>query len=1175
MNLLTCSKQTVFTFSKRKKYSKMLTPQIKKVMKLTFILLTAFFLQVSAAGFSQTVTLSFNNVPIEKVFREIKLQTGIGFIYTKKMLQEVNRVSIDVKNKPVTEVLKQCFIGQPLDYAIDENTIVITKKPMATINKATENIVEFAVPPIDVKGKVTDENGLALSGVSVIIKGSKKGTSTNANGEYAINGVEENSMITFSMVGHISQSFSVGNNNIINVVLKLKSSNEEEVVIQTGYQTISKERATGSYTLIDSKQLGITNLASINFAKGLEGLAPGLLVNNDGSLQVRGVSSIKSDSRPLIVVDGFPIESGNYTINPNDIENITILKDAAAASIWGVRASNGVIVIKTKSGKTTDGKAIFDFTTNLSFDEKPDLSYFQRASTADFIDFEKETINKGWFKPASADASGYSLVGELYYKKYKGLINDAQLAAGIDDLKKLDNLSQQDLFYRSALQRQFNLSIRGGSKLYKYYISSFYTKQMNTARGNENENIILNIKNSLQLLPKLLLSVGVNSTFVNSKTSSGYDFSFSRPYEMFLDANGNYVSQYNSIAEHLKQGYYNNGYLNWNSNAKQELDFSNNHQKRFEARFNLGLDFKISKGIVFSSKYLNELGFSNANNLQDLNTYYARNLANKWRVYDNARAAYINKFPVGPIFDKIKDQFNGWTFRNTLSIDKDFKRLHKINAVLGTEVRKIANKGNGERYYNYNQQALTVDNFDVLSLSNYTPNYKGSSDSYNWSPAFYERDRRFFSLFANGAYTYNDLYTISGSTRFDQSNLFGTDPKYRYKPIWSAGLGWKISGEQFMNNIDFVNLLNLRATYGINGNIGNSSPYPIANTGKNFNTQENMLTFSNPENEQLRPEKTAIVNLGLDFSILENRLSGSVDYYRKRSFDLLGNSILDPTTGFNRAEKNTAEMINKGVDVNLNIKVIQTKFLFDVVFNFGYNKNKVEKVLMPTTTASSFITGSSPIEGKPLSYLYSYRWAGLSAIGEPQIFNANNEIVSWAAAEMSDVKGLHYVGTLTPPVYGGMMLNLQYKGFSLLPQFTYKMGHVLRLPSTRMDLYGGALNTIAKRWQKPGDEAITDIPVVYKNSTGSTKWTNYYRYSDVYDGEASLIRLRSLTLSYEVPTKYIKNLFSGIKITAQGNNLWLWTANKNNIDPDYYNLRSGYFSFPPVKNYVISLNLNF
>lgn len=1145
----------------------MIGPRGIKKFLLFIVLCFCTFSEISA----QKIDLNFKNTPLKSVLKEVTRQTGYDFVYSSA-LQNINdkiTVSFSSDKSNIQDLFKLLFTERGISYKINNKQVILAPKDIIPVDKKPQQSIQ-------VRGKIVDEDNLPMPAVVVINQNSKATVVSENDGDYVINANVGDKLI-FNSIGTVSQNVVIADQKTVyNIVMQSDYINLKDVVV-TGYQTLSKERATGSFAFIDDKRLTITNLASTNFAKGLAGMTSGVLVDKNGELQIRGVSSIKSDTRPLIVVDGFPIESGNYTVNPNDIESVTVLKDAAAASIWGVRASNGVVVVKTKSGGGKDGKAVFNFTANLSFDSKPDFSYYKMASTSDFVDFEIETINKGWFKPQNADATGYSRVGELYYKKYKGIISETQLQEGVAAIKNDNNLSQQDLFYRKAVKQQYNLSIQGGSELSKYYVSAIYTKDLYTARGNDNEGIILNVKNVMQVLPKLTLTIGVNSTFNHSASASSYDFGFCRPYDMFVDENGNYLSSLtsSSVPEHLKAGYYEKGYKNWNYNAKQELDNSNNKTKRIESRFNIGLDYKIAEGINFSSKYLNELGNTTNANLQNLNTYYVRNLVNSWRVYDSAKGAYVNKIPVGPIYDKTTSQFNGWTLRNSLSVNKEIAENHSINAVIGTEVRKIANKGNSERYYNYSANALTVDNYDVLSLSNYTPNYIGDYMTYTWNPGFYSSDKRFFSLFANAAYTYKGLYTLSGSLRTDQSNLFGSDPKYRYQPIWSIGANWRVSGEKFMQNVDFVDRLIVRVTYGINGNIGNSSPYPIASTGKNYNTQENMITFTNPENQQLRPEKTAVTNVGIDFSLLKNALSGSIEYYYKKSYDLLGNSILDPTTGFTQAEMNTAEMVNKGVDLSLTANILRGEVMLDAVLNFGYNKNQVTKVLMPTMTASTYITGSSPILDRPLSYLYSYRWAGLSSTGDPQVYNAKGEVVPFSASEMTDVNAMKYVGTLNPPFYGGLMFDLSYKGFTLSPQFTWKIGHVLRLPVTRMDLYGGATEMISKRWQKAGDENITDLPRTYSSSSVSNKWTRYYRNADIWEGSASFIRLSSLTLSYDVPKKLLKNTFSGIKITAQGNNLWLWANNDYDIDPEYYNMRSGYYSFPPVKNFVLSINLNF
>lgn len=1149
-------------------------------MKLIAVLLTVACLQVSAEGFSQKITLSKNSASLKSVLQEIRKQSGYQLLYNTDLIQKAKPVSINVQNSNLEEALKASLQGQNFTYEIADKMILI--KPVSVDNGS--NLRWRALK--QVRGKVTTTKGEPLPGVVITERGTTNKTATNGEGEFELRNVADDAVLVFSYIGYNTQEITTkGATGPINVTL-LESDNklqEVNVVVSTGYQNLPKERATGSFSFVDQKKLGITNLAGTNFAKGLEGLVPGLLVAPDGRMQIRGVSSLKPAIREvLIVVDGFPIESGNLTVNPNDIESITVLKDAAASSIWGVRASNGVVVIKTKSGMATNGKAVFNFSGSLSIDDAPDFSSMRPVSTADYIDLEVETIKKGWVNFANADQTAYSRVAELYYKQYKGNLpggtpfTDAQIEQGLGQLRQYNALDEQDLFYRKAVQRQLNLSVRGGTEKYTFAISSLYTKQLTNLVGNTNDNLILNFKNSLQVLPKVLLSLGINSTYMKGSGSNvGFDFTSGRPYNRILDENGNYVAHSSRLPEHMKQGYYNKGYLNWDSNPLQDMQNTTKTTNTFASRINVAADYNITKGLTFSSQYQTELRFINGDNFRNLNVYEVKNLANMWRVFDATKNAYVSKFPIGPMFDKTKNIQKSWTFRNVFNLDKQFGTDHAINAVAGMEVRKIGLKSNNERYYNYSPNALTVDNFDAVALSTSTLSSIGTYESYTWNPAFAESDNRFFSLFTNAAYTFKNKYTVSGSIRTDQSNLFGTDPKYRYRPLWSGGLSWNATNENFMQSLTALNKLIFRATYGVNGNIGNSSPYPIANTGKNFSTQENMLTFSNPENEELRPEKTITSNFGLDFSVLNHRISGSIDMYRRKSYDLLGSSVLDPTTGFLTAEKNTAVMTNRGVELNINARILQGEVSLDVDFNFGYNKNRVKEVLTPNNTASVYVAGTNPIAGLPLSYLYSYKWAGLSSTGEPQIYDVNGNILSWSAPRLTNVDALKYVGTMDPPVYGGMMFNVGYKGFTLTPQFTYKMGHVMRMNTTKTDLSPRITSDIANRWKTAGDELKTNIPRIYNLPSIDPRWFDYYRKSDVWDEDASFIRLRSLSLSYQMPKKMLFNVFTAAILTAQANNLWLWTSNKQGLDPDFTTLSTGDVSFPTAKNYVISLNLNF
>lgn len=1181
MNFNLLSKR-VHGFIKGQNLSCFLRSKTILVMKLIAILLTVACLQVSAEGFSQQITLSKNNASLKSVLQDIRKQSGYQLLYNTEMLQKAKPVSINVQNLGLEEALKLSLKGQAFTFEIADKIILI--KPVS--DNAAEASIRWKALKV-IRGKVITADGHPLPGVVITEKGTTNKTATNGEGEYELRNAADDAVLVFSYIGYDAQEIATkGATGPLNVTLKESNNKLQEVnvVVSTGYQNIPKERATGSFSFVDQKKLGITNLASTDFAKGLEGIVPGLLVGPDGRMQIRGASSLKAATREvLIVVDGFPMETGNFTVNPNDIESITVLKDAAAASIWGVRASNGVVVIKTKSGMASNGKAVFNFSSNLSISETPDFSYLRLPSSADYIDAEAESFRRNWVNFANADNNAYSLVGGLFYKKYLSdkagppfSFTEQQLTSGLDQLKQYNSLNEQDLFYRKAVQRQLNLSVRGGTEKYNFAISTLYTNQLTNLVGNNNDNLILNFKNSLQVLPKVLLSLGINTTYgKNSGSNIGYDYSSAKPYTRILDENGNYVSRTSRVPDHMKQGFYDKGYLSWDDNALQNMQNTTSATKTFASRINVGADYAIIKGLNFSSQFQTELRYVNKDYLQNINTYNVRFLANTWRVFDAAKNAYVNKFPAGSMFDKSKENQNSWTFRNVFNLDRQFGSDHAINAIAGMEVRKNGLKSNNERYYNYNPQALTVDNIDLAALALNQPTSLGSSSSYTWSPVFVERENRFFSVFANAAYTYKSKYTVSGSIRTDESNLFGTDPKYRYRPLWSTGASWNMTNEDFMKTVGFLDKLILRATYGVNGNIGNSSPYPIAETGKNFSTQENMLTFKNPENQALRPEKTTSTNFGVDFAIFRHRISGSFDVYGKKSYDLLGNSVLDPTTGFVSAEKNTASMKNRGVELNLNARILQGEVSLDADFNIGYNKNKVTNVLAPSNTAATYVTGSSPIEGLPLSYLYSYKWAGLSATGEPQIYDANGNIKSWSTARLTDVNALAYVGTLDPPVYGGMMLNIGYKGFTFSPQFTFKMGHVMRQNITRTELTAGVTSDIANRWKVPGDEAKTNIPRLYNTGSIDAKWNDYYRNADVWNEDASFIRLRSLTLSYQMPKKFLLNVFTAASLTAQANNVWLWTANKQGLDPDYIDLRTGSIGTPPVKNYVISLNLNF
>lgn len=1118
----------------------------------------------------KAISIHVQDVTIQQAFSEIEKSSDYVFLVADNASSELNRrISLKRSKENIHQVLDALFHGTDLEYHVVERQVSIYRK-----EKQAAAMKQQTPKGITIKGRVTDKQNEPLPGVSILIKGSTQGVATDMDGHFTLSDLAPNAVLEVSYVGMKQQSIPVKGRTELAIVMEDDEAMLGEIVV-TGYQTLSKERATGSFTQVKQDKLDLLQLGATSVKQGLTGAIPGVFVGKS-TINIRGVSSIYANKTPLFVVDGVPVNDIE-TINPKDIETITVLKDASAASIWGIRASNGVIVITTKLGKLNDGKTYFDISSNIIIDEKPDFGYLQRPTTAEYIDFETETIarGKGWFNPATAERNGYSRVEVLYYKKHKGQIDDAQLNEGLERLRQNNYLSEQDMFFRNSIQKQVNLSIAGGTSKYKYYTSVGYTGSQGMARGNSRDAVIINMKSRLTLLKGLELEMGVNTAF-RKNTNNGVDlYAFhSKPYELNVDENGSYLSRYTNVAEHLKQGYYDKGFLDWTYNLKQEIDNNDITSNNASVRLNTGLEYTLFKGLKISTKFLYEAGTDRARNYRNLHNYYLKNLINSWTVYDATKKEYKHKFPKGPLLDLSKNWSSSWTQRNLLTFDSVIDEQHSINAIAGTEVREDFTLQNKERYYNYNDRALSVNNFDAYSLSQYTANYRGDYDSYRWDPEFSESKNRFFSVFLNGSYSYQGKYTVSGSVRIDQSDLFGTDPKYRYDPTWSSGLSWRLSEEAYMKNISWLNHLLVRLTYGINGNISKSSPYSLARYGKNSSTQEDMLTISTPENQQLRKEKTAVTNFGVDFALLNNRLSGSIDLYHKYSSDLLGNYKLDPTTGFNSARINTAEVSNRGLDMRINGMILHGTFGWDMTFNLGYNVNRVEKVQNPQEVAEYYISGGSPIEGKPLSYLYSYKWAGLSEKGEPQIYDASGEVVGWKK-KMSDIQALKYVGTLTPPVYGGIISTFTYRNFALTPVFSYQLGHVMRLPRPEMVSYG--LNTdIAKRWKNPGDEKTTNIPRIYSSSSIDPKWRNYYLYNDAWDEDASFVKLNTLTLSYDFAGLIGRKLFSRAQLVIQASNLWMWTANNKDIDPEYYDLAEGRFPYlPPVRSYTIGVNLNF
>src|SRR5258705_1410692 len=467
-----------FTFDQASAIRRVVFIKWYRIMKIAAILLTVFCIHAGANGYTQGITLSVKNAKLEKVFEEIQKQAGDQFVYKWEILSEAKPVDVQVKNALLKDVLDLCFKDQPLSYTIIDNIIVISRKEKKESGDGV-NIINS----IDVRGRVTNEKGEAIAGATVTIKGTNKLTTTNENGEFFLEKIDENATLRFTSVNIEPYEISVNGRTYLTINAKTKITTGEAVVVEanTGYQKVEPNKINGSVVVIDNKTLN--QQTGPNILQRLDGITSGLYFNvgkninisqGTTNISIRGLSTINGPLDPLVVMDNFPYEGDINNINPNDVENITVLKDASATSIWGARAGNGVIVITTKRGKFNQ-KLSIGFNSNLIVTKKTDLFSLPQMSIPDYIDVEELIFKKGYFDAQINSLSSYYLAlppaVEVFLKRRNRLISASDSTRQIDALKRIDSREQYDKYFNHhAVLQQYSLNIKGGSDNHNWVV---------------------------------------------------------------------------------------------------------------------------------------------------------------------------------------------------------------------------------------------------------------------------------------------------------------------------------------------------------------------------------------------------------------------------------------------------------------------------------------------------------------------------------------------------------------------------------------------------------------------------------------------------------------------------------------------------------------------------------
>lgn len=1153
--------------------------QLLLVMKITTLLLFVGLMQVSAAVLAQKLTLEKKDVTLRELFLEINKQTKYNVIWSSEEVDGDQKINAQFKSTPLLEVLDKALSNTELSYTITDETVLIKQKTPSVLDK-----IKTALNlPITVSGKVTDTLGTPLIGATVANKTVNKSVITNDNGEFNIS-AQQGDEINITYVGYKPVSFTIANNpTYLTITLHQGTNGLKEVLVNTGYQTLSKERSTGSFSNISGQLL--EREVSTDVLSRLDGIASGVLfdkrIHGTGTLDkisVRGLSTIEGNLNPLVVLDNFPYEGDLNNLNPNDIENITILKDAAAASIWGARASNGVIVITTKKGKYNQPLQI-TLNANVTVAEKPNLFYFPQMSSSDFIDVEEMLFSKGFYNSVLNNQSTrppVTPVVAILAQQRAGLISADQAQSQINAMRGLDVRNDFEKYiYRKPVSQQYALNISGGTRDVNYTISGGYDHNLNNMIGNEYDRMTLRSMTTIRPVKNLEIQAG--GLFTSSHTSTnnslmpyGYNQIIPGgkaalyPYAQLADASGNPLP----IAKDYRPSYTDTAgqgrLLDWKYRPLQEAQLADHNIRSRDILLNLNTRYNITAELNAEFKYQYENSWTGNQEYDSPDSYYTRNLINRYTQLNGDQTTYI--IPVGGILDLGNSELSSNDARAQLNYNKNWGQKSELAAIAGMEIRETHANSSSSRTYGYNNDLLTFSNVDFvnsyplygnLSFPQPIPNNAGFSDILN----------RYLSYYVNASYSYDKRYTVSASARKDESNLFGVNINQKGVPLWSSGLSWDVNNEAFYK-IDWLPYLRLRVTYGYSGNVDNSlSAYPtIAYQSPNGYTNLPYATAVNPPNPDLRWEKTGILNLGVDFGLKNSRISGSLEYYSKKSTDLISPTPADYTTGFSYLNLNSADMKGKGIEIQLNARIIDGRFKWLTNLIYNYSQSEVTKYDETYPTGNTYVgngLNTLPLPGKPLNAVFSYKWAGLDPTdGDPQgyvngqVSKDYNTIIN-----NSTVADLKYDGPGLPEDYGAFRNTFQWKNFSLSANITYRFNYYFRRTSiSYSNLFSRWLGNsdYDKRWQKPGDEKTTNVPSLDYPANSSRD--NFYQLSEATVLKGDNIRLQDINFSYEIT----KDQWQGLPVTRlqvylYANNLGiLWRANKYHLDPDY----GSYFPAP-------------
>jgi len=1165
-------------------------------MKITIIILTTCLLQVSASSFAQKMTLSKRVVSVGFLFKEIRKQTGYNVLWQSATIDESRKLEVSFNDTALESALQQILVGQNLSYTIKKNTVVIKTLEQSPVQSQVQQVATR------ISGMVREKTtGEVIPGVSVKITGSRfnGSTSTSTKGSYVFTSIPAGSYrLNFYYVGYLRQSKDItiaeGEQLNLDVILAEDNVSLKAVEIKTGYQTIKKERATGAVETLLAKDIADKGFTSVEEA--IKGRMPGVIVANisgkpgaQAQIRVRGINSLTGDMNPIWIVDGMPLQgdspsiglggtdlqnsvlsSGIGNIPPDDIESITVLKDAAATAIYGSRAANGVIVITTKRGKA--GRSVINYQASYSIDEAP-KSKLQMMTSQQKVDFETSLYND--FPHINSDGRIYKLLGDVD----RGIIKRADAAVELDRLKNINTNWYNEIF-KNAHSQNHVISLSGGSENTQYYASFNYLSQEGVMPNNKFSRMGGNLKLTHDFNTRLRVFFDIYANLRDERTTASNQdplqyATYANPYERLRNDDGSYAydrSYYPQLSA-LKNDY------RFDFNIMEDLNRNTFTGKNISNQMSLKLEYKLISSLMFATQGTFSNTSAHGRKVLDPGSFSSKQSAWLNSIYTPEREITDNQN--NGSLNETTSRSQSYTWRNQLQYAQNFNEKHFVSAIAGQEMSD--EKSYAFRYYS--------PEFDpVYGLTGF-PDLTGvdaSRLSMAGLNSTSEQQRRSVSFFSTASYSYMDKYIASGSYRLDGVDIVGTNN--RFTPLWNLSFKYNLHNEDYLKALTFINTLAIRGSYGFTGSIDRNA-YPF--TLLRFNSTsyryegEKIPSTVVPGNPSIKWQRKEDRSIGLDFSLFNYKVNGTINYYNNDTRDLLDRTRLAVSTGRDVVSANVASLKNTGWEFSLStVNLDINKFRWTTSFNIAINRNTVTETFNKKITDLPQVgfTQSNQrlfVQDQPANAWYGYEFAGVDPgsghtlvyvdakdadgkpIGHPY---GDGRYVLDMDTEFSN-QALKYLGESYPPVTGGFGTAFNLGRFSLSAQFMFMTGHKINsfISSNGAPFAAARLNQLASaqfRWREVGD--VTTVPAYAVSSTANF---TYFLSSRLESG--NFLKLNNVSLGYNMPQSLLSKFrLSSARINFNIQNLYTFTRYRG-IDPE----TMGAFGYPSARKFNMSLNL--